>query len=214
MFRRTLLGAVLEDASGLLDCRAERPILIDADAEGLFDVDVLAGLDGANGERHVPVIGSCDDDGVDVLAFEHLPEVGVFVDGFEGGLIAAGGVEVLDLFRAFLLAVLEAGVADGDALAIRLGEENDLIRPSPPRIPTPIKATVMRSFAPRTKPVKRLVVSYGRRALKKGPAGIHRVTPVSEVAGLLDAFDRKVEGAVSDRIPLRASFRRRKRWCR
>ena len=39
---------------------------------------------------------------------------------------------------------------------------------------------------------------HDSRALKKGPACVHRVAPVAEVTGLFDALGGQVEGPVSD----------------
>ena len=47
----------------------------DRQRERLLDVDVLAGLARHDGRDRVPVIGGADDDGVDVLAIEHTPEI-------------------------------------------------------------------------------------------------------------------------------------------
>ncbi len=44
-------------------------------AGGLFDVDMLSGLEAEDGQRGVPVIGSGDGDGVNVFGLEHLAEV-------------------------------------------------------------------------------------------------------------------------------------------
>ena len=53
----------------------------DVVADGLFDVDVLAGLAGPDGHERVPVIGRGDRHGIDVAVVEHAPEI-----GFRGGL--------------------------------------------------------------------------------------------------------------------------------
>jgi hypothetical protein len=43
----------------------------------LFDVDVFTGLTSPDGHQGVPVIGSCDLNGVDGFIFEKQPDVGV-----------------------------------------------------------------------------------------------------------------------------------------
>jgi hypothetical protein len=55
----------------------------DGDAHRLFHQDVLAGVEGADGQWHVELIGDRDDHGVDVLVGEHL----VVVVERGGGLV-------------------------------------------------------------------------------------------------------------------------------
>lgn len=65
----------------------------------LFDVDVLARLAGVDTDRPVPVVGSGDDDGVDVLVAEHAFVFLVGLDGAAGDggrFIDAHGVDVAD----------------------------------------------------------------------------------------------------------------------
>ena len=69
------LGAVLDDALVLvrgLDALAAFPDLV---ADRLFDVDVLAGLAGPDGDERVPVVGRGGGDGVDFLVVEELADV-------------------------------------------------------------------------------------------------------------------------------------------
>ena len=58
---------------------------------GLLAVDVLAGLHGGDGDGRVPVVGGGDQDGVDVLAVEHLP---IVARGRRVGLNFLGAAEV------------------------------------------------------------------------------------------------------------------------
>ena len=67
--------AHLGDALGLLGRVDHRPALGDPVRQRLLAIDVLAGLAGEDGRDRVPVVGRGDDDGVDVLAVEHLAEV-------------------------------------------------------------------------------------------------------------------------------------------
>ena len=46
--------------------------LLDGVAHRLFQVDVLAGLDGIDGQAGVPVIGSGDEYGIDLGVAQHL----------------------------------------------------------------------------------------------------------------------------------------------
>ena len=62
-----VLGADLQDASGLPRHVEHDPTLVDVIAVGLFDVDVLPGPASGEGGRCVPVIGRGDDDGIDVV---------------------------------------------------------------------------------------------------------------------------------------------------
>ena len=68
---------------------------------GLFEVDVFAGVHGVDGGLLVPVVGSGDEDGVDVLAGEDLA-------------VVAGGEEVVapELFGVGEAAVVAVGYGD------------------------------------------------------------------------------------------------------
>ena len=65
--RAALLGAVLEDPVVFLENLAAEQVLLDADAQGLFDVAVFPRASCHDGDRHVPVVGRGDDHGVDVV---------------------------------------------------------------------------------------------------------------------------------------------------
>ena len=68
------LGIVL----GLL---RQHACFVDRPAQGLLDVDVLAGIHGRDRDRRVHVIGGGDDDRVDVLLLlEHLAIVAILLD--------------------------------------------------------------------------------------------------------------------------------------
>ena len=51
-------------------------------ARRLFDVDIFAGLTGVDGRKCVPMIGSRDEDGVDVFAIEDATEIAAGVGTF------------------------------------------------------------------------------------------------------------------------------------
>src|SRR5208283_4153970 len=51
--------------------------LLDGVGDGFFAVDVFACVDGGDDHRHMPVVGSADDHGVDVFAIEDLVEIAV-----------------------------------------------------------------------------------------------------------------------------------------
>src|SRR5262249_37654968 len=53
------------------------PALAHVVADGLFDINVLAGLEGPDGRQGVPVVGRGDADGVDGLVLEDLAKVGL-----------------------------------------------------------------------------------------------------------------------------------------
>ena len=72
-----VLGADLDNALVLLGGFDHPAALLDEEAEGFLDVDVLAGGAGEHGHQPVPMVGRGDDDGVDVFVVEHLAEVGV-----------------------------------------------------------------------------------------------------------------------------------------
>ena len=96
-----LLGADLDDPSGLATGLTDLPALLDRQRHRLLAVDILAGLHGFDGDLGVPVIGGRDMDNVDLLVVEDRPVVGV--DGRlssgpglddPGGQFASGGVGV------------------------------------------------------------------------------------------------------------------------
>jgi hypothetical protein len=72
-------------------------------ATGFFDVDVLSGFDSGDGHGCMPVIGSGDGDGVDILTLENFAEIafGVrrvaeFFLGFGAELVHEGALNVAD----------------------------------------------------------------------------------------------------------------------
>lgn len=101
------VGAHLGDAIVAAGGIAEDAAFADGGGEGLFDVNILASLEGGEGGDGVPVIGGADGDDVDVLAFDDTAEV------FRGG-----GAGVAFGFEAF------EGV--GDALVINVADGGDL----------------------------------------------------------------------------------------
>ena len=66
----------------------------------LLDVDILAGIAGVDGHRHVPVVGAADQDGVDVLAVEELAV-----------MLGRDGLGIRQLLRRVEVGVVD--VADG-----------------------------------------------------------------------------------------------------
>ena len=74
------LRAALHDAVVLAGGLDHLPAFPDVVRHGLLDVDVLAGLGRGDRDQRVHVIRRGDRDGVDVLALEHLAEVGVSVE--------------------------------------------------------------------------------------------------------------------------------------
>ena len=60
-----------------MDGVAERPPFGNRERRRLLEVDVLAGLDGVDGDDRVLVIGRADDDGVDVAVGQQLAIVAV-----------------------------------------------------------------------------------------------------------------------------------------
>ncbi|MFM1943216.1 MAG: hypothetical protein RI897_2198 [Verrucomicrobiota bacterium] len=110
-----LLGSKLEYAAVGLEGFAEELIFLDGEPEGLFDVHILAGLGGGEGDWYVPVVGGSDEYAVDVPAFEQLGEV-------RAGLGVVVLVGLVDLaFGAGERVLFD--VADGEHFAIGLGEE-------------------------------------------------------------------------------------------
>jgi len=94
-----LLGAGLEDAAVAGDGAGEVAALGDGEGEGLFGVDVEAGLEGVGGDEDTGVGGGFDEDGVEFLLIEHAAVVGVAPGAGEGGfeagrLVEAGGVAI------------------------------------------------------------------------------------------------------------------------
>ena len=77
-----LLGEVLRGGDELLAFE-------DIMREGLLDVEVLAGLEGPDTLDGVLVVRGGDGDGVDILVFEHLADVGISL-GARNGLHALG----------------------------------------------------------------------------------------------------------------------------
>jgi hypothetical protein len=85
------LGAGLADAvefePGLFEAAAFGEFV----ADGLFDIDILAGLHGPNGGEGVPGIWDGDGNGIDGFVFEQLADVGV-LDGFRAAAVLQGAL--------------------------------------------------------------------------------------------------------------------------
>ena len=97
MGRAPLLHSHLQDAVGLADGAHQGRSLLGQRGHGLFDVNVLAGLAGVDGDLGMHVIESRHDDAVDVLAIEQLMVIGVLIDaGLRHllGLISPGVIDV------------------------------------------------------------------------------------------------------------------------
>ena len=117
--------AHLQCQAAALDGIAQRLALGDRDAHGLFDQHVLAGLQRADAEGHVKLVGTGNDDGIDLVVAEHVVELGVgrlgLVDGGHSldqiGRAVAEGVEarVAGLGRRFEVGELGDGAAAEDA---------------------------------------------------------------------------------------------------
>ena len=108
------MGADLDDfvvASGGIE---EESAFADIVTAGLFDIDVLAGVEGHDRSGGMPVIRSGDDDGVDFLIVEDFAEV-----FFDAGFWGSDRFDRLDR-------LLELGIIDvaesRDADAIHGGE--------------------------------------------------------------------------------------------
>jgi len=74
------LGAGLDDLLVFAGGVHELAAFPDVVGDGFLDVNILARLHGPDGSEGMPVIGRGDGDDVDVLVFEHLPDVGVSGD--------------------------------------------------------------------------------------------------------------------------------------
>ena len=80
------LGAVLNDDAVFLLGFDRHAAFADVVAHGFFDVNVLAGLGGPNGDQRVPVVGRGDGNRIDVFVVERPADV---VDAF--GFVLAFG---------------------------------------------------------------------------------------------------------------------------
>ncbi len=90
--------------------RLDHPFaFVDEDRKRLFDVDVLAGGAGHDGEHGVPVIRTRYDDAIDILVLIHLAKVAV-----------ALGIGVLQVCQAFFQPRL-VDIAERDAIDLREG---------------------------------------------------------------------------------------------
>lgn len=126
-FHGATLVAHLGDEFGVSRCFVEIANFGDVVAERFLDADVLAMFDGVHGGGVVSVVGSGDDDGVDVFGHfvEHLAEVLVEL---RRRRCFFTGVEVVffALFGGFIEAVLvdvdegDNVVAEGDGLGVGL----------------------------------------------------------------------------------------------
>ena len=72
-----LLRSSLENALCLLRRGNQAFAFVDGQGERLFAVDILARLERGQVDERVPVIGRAIDDGVNIFAFEELPEISV-----------------------------------------------------------------------------------------------------------------------------------------
>ena len=70
-----LLRADLEHAAGFFHRVADAEAFFDRERERLFAVHVAAGVQGGDGDRHVPMVGRADGDDVRLLAFQQLAVV-------------------------------------------------------------------------------------------------------------------------------------------
>ena len=121
------LGAGLDDLLGEVVRGGDELLAFeDVMRKGLLDVEVLAGLEGPDALDGVLVVRRGDGDGVDILIFEHLADVGVALGagdvlhalGDDLGVDVAEGddadaLDLLELLDVFLTAAAEAD--DGDA---------------------------------------------------------------------------------------------------
>ncbi len=122
-----LLHAALEDLLAGADGFGEDGAFFERVGDGLFEVDVFAGGDGVGGDANVPMIGSRDEDGVELLIEDFfvidvsagIRSCGAIFDG-----VAARGVNVADgddLVSADAIGGIEevihaaAGADDADA---------------------------------------------------------------------------------------------------
>ena len=112
---RTLLRAVLEDRSILVDRGAQSLVLLDAQAQRLLAIHVLARAHCRQRDRHVPVIGRGDHDGVDVVACQDFAKIVVRFAAFRA-------VAFVHHRRAGLAPILER-IADGQHLALVHAQE-------------------------------------------------------------------------------------------
>ncbi len=111
--RGGVLRSDLEDTAGSLLCLDDFEPVFDLLDHGLLAVDILAGVHGVDGDLGMPVVGSADDDGVDVLALEDLAVVACGEDPVAPEFADAGEATVVDVGCGgdFDTGVLE-GVAD------------------------------------------------------------------------------------------------------
>lgn len=89
--RGALLGSHLDELAVLALGGDEQRTLGGIVAAGLFDVDVLAGLQPVDGHGRVPVVGRGDGDGVDIFLVEDATEVFVCRGRAAHGLLRVGG---------------------------------------------------------------------------------------------------------------------------
>ena len=90
--------------------RLDHPLaFVDENRERLFDVDILAGGAGHDGEHGVPVIRAGYDDAIDVLVLIHLAKVAVTL-----------GIGVLQVCQSFFKPRL-VDIAERDAIDLREG---------------------------------------------------------------------------------------------
>ena len=77
--------------------------------DGFFDIDVLAGLTGSDGDQGVPVIGGGGGHGIDVFILQHLVQIGI-------------GIDFLFVFVKFFSSRLRVSLSGSHSAAIRTPE--------------------------------------------------------------------------------------------
>lgn len=113
---RALLGAALDNAVVLAGGVDHLAALPDRVADGLLDVDVLAGLAAEDGHGGVPVVGRRRGDRVDVVHLENFP---VVLDDAEAGILLFGVARLAGV-----------GVADRDDFYAGNGEHRLQVEPA------------------------------------------------------------------------------------
>jgi hypothetical protein len=107
---RALLAACLHYSLLLASFVDHDAAFLNGEGQRLFDVNVFAGAAGHHGLKSVPVVGSCDENGIDVFAIEQLAKV------FMGGGPSTSGLD--GAFRVWVV-----HVADSDGVHVGLLEE-------------------------------------------------------------------------------------------
>ena len=129
---RAARGDALVLARGLHELRAFPDIV----GDGLFDIDILAGLHRPDRGQSVPVIGGRDRDRVDVLVLEDAPHVGFDLRALAG---------LLEDQRAAASVRFPSGSTSAAISTLATGRISLIC--ADPREPTPMMATRTRSLA-------------------------------------------------------------------